>query len=156
MFKLIQKWFHRRGLLGAIAKNAMEQYFKWKLKDENLTEAEVAKNIFIYRYTNPNGIFDANEKIKITKYISSSFLPENLVEFCLISLDIEGNINPMDGKTYTELSGWLEEFLVYNGYPTKEQSELDIALNKLDPHSLTVSQFNVKWYERIRMNRSSV
>ena len=150
MIKSFQKWMHKKGVLGAIAKNAMDQYSKWKRKDEAISESDISANIFRMRYTNPNGVFDDNEKIKIAIYLSSGFLPDNLTEFCLVSLDIEGNINPLDGKTHSELATWLEEYLVDFGYPKIVATHLDNVFRRLNFHSTIVNDFNVKWFDKIR------
>jgi len=90
----IKKAIHKRGVIGAIAKNAINQFNKWKIKDPKLSEAEIAFNIFILRYS--LGVFTKKEKEKILKYLESEFNVDTLIGFCLVSLDIEGNINPMD------------------------------------------------------------
>jgi hypothetical protein len=134
-----KKWIHKNGLCGAIAKNAVEQYNKWKNRDPSMAESEIAYNMFFLRYTNPNSVFSSSEKAKISKYLSLEFYPASILEFSLISLDIEGNLNISDGKTYTELANWVEEFLTDFGYPKRTKSEIDQMIDNLDNCSYEIS-----------------
>lgn len=149
MFAAFERWIYKRGILGAIAKNAVGQFNKWQQKDKTLSEKEIAKNIFLLRYTNPNGVFDQYQRSKIKKYIDRDFYPENLVEFSLTSLDIEGQLGPMD-KDHAKLVGYLEGYLGELGYAAEPPHFLDDVMRKLNPYSTKANQFNVKWFEKIK------
>lgn len=146
---IFQKWIHKRGLLGRIAKNAMEQYLKWQQKDPSLTESEIAKNIFVLRYVSSHGIFEKAERKKIDIYISKDFYPQNILEFCLASLDIEGDINPNDGKLHDKFAKFLNDYLVDFGYPKKQKSHLDEVFQQVNFADNRIIDFNVKWFEKI-------
>lgn len=142
----IKKIIHKYGLLGSIAKNAISQFKKWKAKQPNLTEAEISQNIFDFRYSNGN--FSKTERIKINKYYESDFKCQSLLDFCLISLDVEGNINPLDNKVFNETAKYLEIILDDYGYP-KEDETTGTFLDKLNVSSSKICSFYNQWFKKI-------
>ena len=140
-----RKAIHKRGLLGAIAKNAITQMKKWKNHEPSLSEAEIATNIFNLRYK--KGFYSKNEKRKVEEYSVKEFQFESLMDFCLASLDIEGNISPKDQKAFKFSSEMLEEILDDLGYK-KEVSQHRELFDRFEMTSSKISFFAVQWFEK--------
>lgn len=112
----ILNWLQKRGLAGMIPRNAYDQYCKWTRKDSSLTEGQIAQGIFILRYITGNPILDKTGKDRLSRYMSSDFECMTLMDFCLTSLDIEGEIDPSDGNSFINTSKVISEELARLGF----------------------------------------
>ena len=110
------KWLQKRGVAGMIPRNAYEQYQKWQRKDSTLSEAEIAQGIFSLRYIIGNPILNREETLRLGSYMKGDFECESLMEFCLVSLDIEGHIDPSDGKVFLDTAEIIIEELERLGF----------------------------------------
>jgi hypothetical protein len=110
------KWLQKRGLAGMIPKNAYEQYQKWQRKDATLSESEISQGIFSLRYIMGNPILNRKEVYRLGSYIESDFECESLIDFCLVSLDVEGHIDPSDGKAFYNTAEIIIEELKRLGF----------------------------------------
>jgi len=109
-------WFANKGLAGMIPKNASEQYYKWKKKDPSLSEAEIAQNIFSLRYLVSDPHFDRKEAKRFRGYMGGGFECQTLMDFCLASLDIEGQIDPCDTTVFYDVSSIIQSELERMGF----------------------------------------
>ena len=129
-------FFQRGGLLGEITKNAHVQYEKAKRmigppQDERLTEIfghicseeEIPSILFYFRYVlgperrgGDEKAFTRKERDRLSRYFNTQFMPFSLYEFCLASLDIEGNISPADGTLWLDCCMKLHIQLVEYGH----------------------------------------
>jgi hypothetical protein len=105
------RWFANKGLAGMIPKNASEQYYKWKKKDSSLSEAEIAQNIFNLRYLLTDPHFDRKEAKRFRGYMEGRFECKTLMDFCLASLDIEGQMDPHDTAAFYDVSSIIQSEL---------------------------------------------
>jgi hypothetical protein len=105
------RWFADKGLSQMIPKNASEQYYKWKKKDPSLSEAEIAQSIFALRYLLSDPHFDRTEAKRFGGYTGGGFECQTLMDFCLASLDIEGQIDPHDATVFYEVSSIIHSEL---------------------------------------------
>jgi len=128
------KWLQKRGLAGMIPRNAYEQYQKWLRKDSTLSEAEIAEGIFSLRYIMGNPILNQDETRRLGSYMESDFKCESLMDFCLASLDIEGHIDPLDGKAFFDTAKTIIEELERLGFRVTNDK---------------ISHFVGKWNEHI-------
>lgn len=140
MLRFVKEWIHRRGLVGAIARNAMEQLSKWKQRFPKMTEAECARRIFELRYFNSEAVFSASERAKVEHYMIAKFEINSIMDFCLISLDIEGGIDPSDPGSYMEIGKILHYYVIELGYKILD--------------GRTLSSFSNRWLQLIGPLRS--
>ncbi len=132
------KWLQKRGLAGMIPRNAYQQYQKWRRKDSTLSEAEIARGIFSLRYIMGKPILNREEIAKLSSYMESNFECESLMDFCLVSLDIEGHIDPLDGKAFLNTTRIIIDELKRLGFTVRSNQ---------------VSDFVTKWNNQIRSHR---
>lgn len=110
------RWLAKKGLSGMIPKNAFEQYQKWEKRDPNLSEAAIAQNIFALRYLLSNPKFDRKEAKRFRGYMEGEFECQTLMDFCLASLDIEGQIDPNDDMAFVDVSEIIKSELEKMGF----------------------------------------
>ena len=132
------RWFANKGVAGMIPKNASEQYYKWKKNDPSLPEAEIAQSIFTLRYLLSNPHFDRKEAKRFRGYMEGGFECRTLMDFCLASLDIEGQIDPHDTTAFYEASSII-------------QSELEKM--GLKPDAGDIRDFVDRWAQRVAPRR---
>lgn len=132
------KWLQKRGLAGMIPRNAYEQHQKWQRKDPTLSEAEIAQGIFTLRYIIGNPILNREEISRLGSYMEGDFECESLMDFCLVSLDIEGRIDPSDGKVFFDTAETIIEELERLGFRVTNDK---------------ISHFEGKWNEHIYQYR---
>jgi hypothetical protein len=140
------KWLFQRRLLRSIAKYAMKEFKKRKKYDEHLPEQQIAHEIFKSRFLDTKRQYPEREKYKIQKYIDANFYPNNIIEFCLASLDIEGNVTPSNSKDYSGFAKDIESIMVSLGYPY-EKSTHDVFFKKPDLISSRIYRFVGRWYD---------
>lgn len=112
----IFNWLQKRGLAGMIPRNAYDQYCKWKRKDSSLSEGQIAQGIFYLRYITGNPILNKAGDDRLSRYMASDFECTTLMDFCLTSLDIEGEIDPSDGNAFFNTSKIITEELDRLGF----------------------------------------
>ena len=110
------RWFAKKGLAGMIPKNAFVQYQKWQKKGSSLSEAEIAQNIFTLRYLFSDPQFDRKEAKRFRGYTEGEFECQTLMDFCLASLDIEGQIDPNDDMAFVDVSEIIQNELEKMGF----------------------------------------
>jgi hypothetical protein len=114
--KGISNGLQKHGLAGMIPKNAYEQYNKWRRKDPSLSEGQIAQGIFNLRYIAGNPILNQAGNNRLLGYMASDFECKTLMDFCLVSLDIEGEINPSDGSAFFNTAEIINEELDRLGF----------------------------------------
>jgi len=132
------RWFAKKGLAGMIPQNAFEQYQKWKKKDSSLSEAEIAQNIFTLRYLLSDPQFDRKEAKRFHGYMEGEFACQTLMDFCLASLDIEGQIDPNDDMAFVDVSEIIKSELEKMGFK---------------PGSKDIKNFVGQWAKKVAPNR---
>ena len=102
--------------INLVVKNAAKQYDNVQKMDESIREEEIASIIWHYRY----GIakLSDNSKIRWIKYMDAEFKIDNMVDFCLSSLDIEFLVDPMN-ELYDSVGSKIVEGLQREGIPSK-------------------------------------
>jgi len=126
------KWLKRRGVVGAIPKNAVEQYHKWHRKDPNLDEGEIAEGIFTLRYKAPIPPLNREERRRFLGYEKGGFKFECLVDFCLASLDVEADMAPEGGDKFKETCEVILEELGKLGFQADAEQVDSFILKYLD------------------------
>lgn len=135
----IFNWLQKRGLAGMIPRNAFEQYNRWKRKDSSFSESYIAQGIFNLRYIAGNPILNQEGHTRLNGYMASDFKCTTLMDFCLTSLDIEGEIDPSDGNAFFNTAKIITEELERLGF-------------KVDKDH--ISSFVNRWDQQVRTLRS--
>lgn len=135
----IFNWLQKRGLAGMIPKNAFEQYNKWRHKDSSLSESQIAQGIFYLRYVRGNPILSQAGRARLNGYMASDFECTTLMDFCLTSLDIEGEIDPSDGNAFINTAKIINEELERFGFKVSKDH---------------VNSFVNRWNQQVRTRRS--
>lgn len=135
----IFNWLQKRGLAGMIPRNAYEQYNKWRREDSSLSEDQIAQGIFTLRYIMGNPILNQAGKARLNSYMASNFECTTLVDFCLTSLDIEGEIDPSDGNAFFNTAKIINEELDRLGFKVGNDH---------------INSFVNRWNQQVRRLRS--
>ena len=114
-------WTRKFRLDGMIAQNAYTQYHKWKKMDPSSSESDIAGNIFLARYVIANSIISKEGRGKLTIYIERDFELKTLMDFCLVSLDVEGEINPSDMAWFFEVADLIKTELARLGFKSEDE-----------------------------------
>ncbi len=127
----------------------MDRYYNAKRLDPIFSEGEIASRIFMVWFLFPERKFSEDQKNKVQRYLDANFYPNNLLELCLISLDIEHNINPASDKNFNSLANSVKEMMINYDYK-KESTEQD------DPYKpdsvgtenagVSLTHFTGRWY----------
>jgi hypothetical protein len=133
----IFNWLQKRGLAGMIPRNAYEQYNKWRRKDSSLSEGQIAQGIFTLRYIMGNPILNQEGKTRLTGYIASDFECATLMDVCLTSLDIEGEIDPSDGNAFLNTAKIITEELDRLGFKVGN-GHINSFVNRWNQHVRTL------------------
>ena len=134
----ILNWLQKRGMAGMIPRNAYEQYNKWRRKDSSLAECQIAQGIFALRYTIGNPILNQAGNARLSRYMASDFECATLMDCCLASLDIEGEIDPSDGNAFFNTAKIINEELERLGFEVGKDH---------------IISFVNRWDQQIRMLR---
>ena len=121
-----------------IPKNAVEQFNKWKIRSPEMSEGEIAQGIFALRYLATDPKFDEDEGKRFVGYMSSQFECRCLLDFCLVSLDVEGGIDPRDGNAFEEAADIIIEGLEERGFQIGQDD---------------LENFHKKWWSHISNSR---
>jgi hypothetical protein len=122
-----------------IPRNAYEQYNKWRREDSSLSEDQIAQGIFTLRYIMGNPILNQAGKARLNSYMASNFECTTLVDFCLTSLDIEGEIDPSDGNAFFNTAKIINEELDRLGFKVGNDH---------------INSFVNRWNQQVRRLRS--
>ncbi|MBT4714689.1 MAG: hypothetical protein HOB84_07950 [Candidatus Marinimicrobia bacterium] len=134
----IFNWLQKRGLAGMIPRNAYEQYNKWRRKDSSFTESHIAQGIFNLRYIIGNPTLNQEGHTRLNGYMASDFECTTLMDFCLSSLDIEGEIDPSDGNAFFNTAKIINEELDRLGFIVGKD-HINSFVNRWDEQVRTTS-----------------
>ncbi len=109
IFKLIGK----RGAARALARSSNEAYLRYKAKDSNLSEQEIAQTIFMQRCSPKN--LNKTEKLRFEKYLETEEKVDSLIKLCLAMIFILLNISRTDVKAYRQVEKIIEAELTRAG-----------------------------------------
>jgi len=109
IFKLIGK----RGAARALARSAYEAYLRYKSKNPNLSEAEIAQTIFMQRCSPEN--LNKTERLRFEKYLESEEKVDSLIKLCLAMVYVLLNISRTDVRAYRQVEKIIEVELTRAG-----------------------------------------
>ncbi len=110
LFKLLGK----RGAAKNLAISAFEAFMKYKARNPNISEAEIAQELFMQRCSPRN--LNKAEKIRFKTYLEKEEKVDSLLKLCLAMMYIILDISESDERAYQTVRKVIEKELTRSGY----------------------------------------